>query len=53
MTLSVEELARQNAYLKLRNAQLESDVVALGAEAARQRQIIGVHPSSPTGGAGS
>ncbi|WP_083770821.1 hotdog family protein [Phenylobacterium zucineum] len=33
-------LERENAYLRLRNAQLESDVVALSAETERLRQIV-------------
>jgi hypothetical protein len=37
---SLEKLARQNAYLKLRNSQLQSDVTALAAEAERLRQIV-------------
>lgn len=42
MTTSIplDQMARQNAYLKLRNAQLESDVTALSAEAERLRQIV-------------
>jgi len=39
-TLSLEETARQNAYLKLRNAQLESDLRDVSAEAERLRQIV-------------
>ena len=31
---------RENAYLKLRNAQLQSDVTALSAEVERLRQIV-------------
>lgn len=34
------DLARENAYLRQRNAQLEGDVVALQAEAERLRQIV-------------
>ena len=37
---SLETLTRENAYLKLRNAQLQDDVTALGAEAERLRQIV-------------
>ena len=33
-------LARENAYLRQRNAQLQDDVVAISAEAARLRQIV-------------
>jgi len=39
-SISFDEMARQNAYLKLRNAQLQSDVTALAAEAERLRQIV-------------
>ena len=35
-----EALARENAYLRQRNAQLQDDVTALGAEAERLRQIV-------------
>ena len=35
-----ENLSRENAYLKQRNAQLQSDVTAIGAEAERLRQIV-------------
>lgn len=35
-----EALERENAYLRLRNAQLQDDVTALGAEAERLRQIV-------------
>ncbi len=34
-----ETLARENAYLRLRNAQLQDDVGALSAEVDRLRQI--------------
>jgi hypothetical protein len=34
------ELARENSYLRQRNAQLQEDVTALGAEAERLRQIV-------------
>ena len=34
------DLARENAYLRRRNAQLEEDVLALAAEAERLRQIV-------------
>ena len=42
MTTSIplDQVARQNAYLKLRNAQLQSDVAALSAEAECLRQIV-------------
>jgi len=33
------ELARENAYLKLRNAQLQSDIIDLSAEVERLRQL--------------
>jgi hypothetical protein len=35
-----EALARENAYLRLRNAHLQDDVTALAAEAERLRQIV-------------
>jgi hypothetical protein len=35
-----EALARENAYLRQRNAQLQDDITALGAEAERLRQIV-------------
>jgi hypothetical protein len=35
-----ERLTRDNAYLKLRNAQLQEDVTAISAEAERLRQIV-------------
>jgi hypothetical protein len=35
-----ETLARENKYLRDRNTQLQSDVDALGAEAARLQQIV-------------
>jgi len=34
------DLARENSYLRQRNAQLEGDVVALQAEVERFRQIV-------------
>jgi hypothetical protein len=37
---SPEALVRENAYLRQRNAQLQDDVTALGAEAERLRQIL-------------
>ena len=39
-TLTPEALARENAYLRQRNAQLQEDLVALGAEVERLRQIV-------------
>jgi hypothetical protein len=35
-----ESLARENKYLRERNAQLQSDVAAIGAEASRLQQIV-------------
>lgn len=35
-----ERLVRENAYLRQRNAQLQEDLAALGAEAERLRQIL-------------
>ncbi|HKR87956.1 MAG TPA: hypothetical protein VJS38_07245 [Phenylobacterium sp.] len=41
MTLSPpDNLARENAYLRLRNGQLQDDVTALKAEVERLRQIV-------------
>jgi predicted nucleic acid-binding Zn-ribbon protein len=37
---AVEALSRENRYLKQRNAQLQDDVTALGAEVERLRQIL-------------
>lgn len=37
---SAQAMARENAYLKQRNAQLQDDVAALGAEGERLRQIV-------------
>ena len=37
---TLHELARQNGYLRERNAQLQDDIVALQAEAERLRQIV-------------
>jgi|GEM_PF-2719231 len=37
---AIEALERQNAYLKLRNAQLQDDLTSLNAEAERLRQIV-------------
>jgi hypothetical protein len=44
---------RENAYLRLRNAQLQDDVTALTAEVTRQRELLerlrgGAGPSSAT-----
>jgi cell division protein FtsB len=33
-------LERENAYLRLRNAQLQDDVTALSAEVTRQREML-------------
>jgi len=38
--MTAEETTGQNAYLKLRNAQLQEDVTALAAEVERLRQVI-------------
>lgn len=50
-------LARENAYLRQRNAQLQADLTALGAEVERLRQIVerlhgrrGLQPPNPLGG---
>jgi hypothetical protein len=48
-------LTRENAYLKLRNAQLQEDVTALTAEGERLTQILerlhgGNRDSDPLGG---
>jgi prefoldin subunit 5 len=37
---TLESLTRENAYLRQRNAQLQEDLTALGAEAERLRQIV-------------
>ena len=37
---SPADLARENTYLRQRNAQLQEDLTALGAEAERLRQIV-------------
>jgi hypothetical protein len=37
---TLPELARENAYLRQRNAQLQDDLTALGAEAERLRQMV-------------
>jgi hypothetical protein len=55
---SAERLARENAYLLSRNAQLQADVTALTAESERLRQIVerlhgragSPRPPSPLGG---
>lgn len=51
------DLARENTYLRQRNAQLEGDVVALQAELDRYRQIVErlhgrreARPPNPLGG---
>ncbi len=36
----LERLTRENTYLRQRNAQLQDDVTALGAEAERLRQVV-------------
>lgn len=36
----LEDLVRQNAYLRQRNTQLQDDVTALSAEAERLRQML-------------
>lgn len=40
MSAAPPDVARENAYLRERNAQLEGDVAALQAEAERLRQIV-------------
>jgi hypothetical protein len=49
-----ERLARENAYLKQRNAQLQEDLTAVSAEAERLRQIVerlhGRTAAAPGGG---
>ena len=54
-----ERLARENAYLKQRNVQLQDDVAALAAEGERLRQIVerlygraNAHAPGPAGGGG-
>lgn len=51
------ELERQNAYLKLRNAQLQEDIAAVTAESERLRQMLervngrrAARPPSPVSG---
>jgi len=52
------DLLRENAYLKLRNAQLQSDILDLSAEVERLRRIqdrlhvrtMAQKPDMPTGG---
>lgn len=47
---TVADLARENAYLKQRVAQLSDDLVAIGAEAERLRQIVErLHGRNPSG----
>jgi hypothetical protein len=38
--VELAKMVRENAYLKLRNAQLQDDVVLLGAELDRLRQQL-------------
>jgi hypothetical protein len=46
---TAEGLGRENAYLRTRNAQLQSDVASLGAEVDRLRQIVErMHGRTPT-----
>ena len=52
-----QALRRENEYLKLRNAQLQADLVDLAAETERMRQAIertgarqGGRPPNPLGG---
>ena len=46
---SDERLARDNAYLLKRNAQLQDDLTALTAEAERLRQVVErLHGLAPT-----
>lgn len=40
MSAAPDTLARENAYLRQRNAQLQDDITALSAEAERLRQIV-------------
>ncbi|WP_369058697.1 hypothetical protein ABOZ73_13755 [Caulobacter sp. 73W] len=40
MNTPLEDSARENAYLRQRNAQLQDDVTALSAEVQRLRQIV-------------
>jgi hypothetical protein len=43
------ELGRENAYLRQRNAQLQDDLTALGAEVERLRQMVErLHGRTPT-----
>lgn len=37
---SPDSLARENLYLRQRNAQLQGDVIALSAEVERLKQIV-------------
>jgi hypothetical protein len=46
---TLADLTRENGYLKQRNAQLQEDVTALGAEAERLRQIVErLHARTPS-----
>ncbi|HUO23079.1 MAG TPA: hypothetical protein VMU59_11240 [Caulobacteraceae bacterium] len=52
-----DPLSRENAYLRLRVAQLQDDVTAISAEAERLRQIVerlhgrtAQRPPNPLGG---
>ncbi|CAN7303564.1 hypothetical protein LJR219_001526 [Phenylobacterium sp. LjRoot219] len=54
---SPDALARENTYLRQRNAQLQTDVAELGAEVERLRQIVerlhgrtAMRPPNPLGG---
>jgi len=40
MTSTPPDVVRENAYLRLRNDQLQGDVTALTAEVERLRQIV-------------
>ena len=40
MSADPDILARENAYLRQRNAQLQDDVTTISAEAERLRQIV-------------
>jgi len=46
---ALADLTRENGYLKQRNAQLQEDITALGAETERLRQIVErLHGRTPT-----
>lgn len=46
---ALAELTRENVYLRRRNAQLQEDVTALGAEAERLRQMVErLHARTPS-----